>query len=530
MLQSILKLLGLESRAGQAPSLPSLPSASKKNSTVGQKEEKKAVKPANPEPLQKLANIAMSQIGVKEVGGNNKGAKIREYQAATNLKPAAWPWCFDGSVEALTNSGWKKLSEINGSEMVAQVDPVSATVSFVPPKAHIHIKTRMPIATVKTRSLFFRCDARHQFWGHWNAAENSTGPSLRSLSEMTSSLTIPSVTTASFGNHKYSNKDLDFIAAFVADGFFARKLRKNPKLAIQVSKPRKIEVLRTFGMSEYAASKAYGLSKSPLTTFECAIPEYFEEVFSDYKEIRWDWAMSLSAEQAGYFIDRYVFWDGTVKRGTLSTTRKQNFDVFVTLAFLAGRHPNARYREFDGKKTCYDMTTKKKKTRIIKKEHVFIEEDEIDLYCIEVPSGIIVCRDSEGTPFVTGNCAAFTGWTIYEWLKDKEVVQWLNLKTISPEAWRPKTAAAFGYIEWAKKRPNTTKVLPETAAPKVGDLVIFDFSHIGIVVEVNRGSFRAVEGNTNQRGTRDSDSGDGVWLKTRKNSLVRAFVRIHPSV
>lgn len=218
MLQSILKLLGLESRAGQAPSLPSLPSASKKNSTVGQKEEKKAVKPANPEPLQKLVAIAMSQVGVKEVGGNNRGVKIREYQAATNLKPAAWPWC-----------------------------------------------------------------------------------------------------------------------------------------------------------------------------------------------------------------------------------------------------------------------------------------------------------------------AALTSWVIREWLKDKEVVQWLGLKT-STEQWRPKTAAAFGYIEWAKKRPNTTKVLPETAAPKVGDLVIFDFSHIGIVVEVNRGSFKAVEGNTNQRGTRDSDSGDGVWLKTRKNSLVRAFVRIHPSV
>jgi hypothetical protein len=224
LLQSILKLLGLESKTGPAPSLPSLPSESKKKSTVVPKEEKKETKPAkpvpaNPEPIQKLVAIAMSQVGVKEVGGNNRGAKIREYQAATNLKPAAWPWC-----------------------------------------------------------------------------------------------------------------------------------------------------------------------------------------------------------------------------------------------------------------------------------------------------------------------AALCSWIIREWLKDKEVVQWLNLKATTPEQWRPKTAAAFGYIEWAKKRPNTTQVLPETATPKVGDLAIFDFSHIGIVVGVNKGSFKCAEGNTNQRGTRDSDSGDGVWLKTRKNSLVRAFVRIHPSV
>ena len=526
--QLILKLLGLESKDGPVPSLPSLPSESKMNLAP---EQSVPITPKKKEipAIEKLVEIALSQVGVKEVGGNNKGAKIREYQSATNLTPAAWPWCFDGSVETLTDRGWKKLSEIDGSEMVAQVDPKSATVSFVSPKAHIHIKTKMPIATVKTRSLFFRCDARHQFWGHWNATKNSNGPSLRPLSEMTSSLSIPAVTTASLGNPNFSNKDLDFIAAFVADGFFTRKLRKNPKLAIQVSKPRKIEVLRTFGMSEYTSSKIYGLSKSPLTTFECNIPEYFDEVFSDYKEIRWDWAMSLSAEQSSYFIDRYVFWDGTIKKKTILTSRKQNLDVFSALAILAGRHPNVRYRDYEGKKTCYEMTTKKRKTRIIKKEHVSIEEDEIDLYCVEVPSGIIVCRDSEGTPFVTGNCAAFTGWVIYEWLKDPETLKWLNLKLITPEKWRPKTAAAFGYIEWAKSRPATTKILTEKAKPQVGDLVIFDFSHIGIVVKVGENNFQCVEGNTNQRGTRDSNSGDGVWLKTRTASLVRNYIRINPS-
>lgn len=126
-------------------------------------------------------------------------------------------------------------------------------------------------------------------------------------------------------------------------------------------------------------------------------------------------------------------------------------------------------------------------------------------------------------------CAAFCCWAIEQWLKDKEVIKWLGLKTLAPSKWRPRTAAAFGFVEWARKHPNTTTVLPESTTPQIGDLAIFDFSHIGIVVAVGRGSFQCVEGNTNQKGTRDSDSGDGVWLKTRKNSLVRAFVRIHPS-
>lgn len=126
-------------------------------------------------------------------------------------------------------------------------------------------------------------------------------------------------------------------------------------------------------------------------------------------------------------------------------------------------------------------------------------------------------------------CAAFTSWVVQEWLKDEENVEWLGLKVMTPEKWRPKTAAAFGYIHWAKDRPATTKILSPKAKPQVGDFVIFDFSHIGIVTKVGEKNFQCVEGNTNGKGTRDSTSGDGVWLKTRTSSLVRNYVRINPS-
>jgi hypothetical protein len=101
---------------------------------------------------------------------------------------------------------------------------------------------------------------------------------------------------------------------------------------------------------------------------------------------------------------------------------------------------------------------------------------------------------------------------------------------MTPEKWRPKTAAAFGYISWAKERPATTKVLSTKAKPHVGDFAVFDFSHIGVVTKVlSDGRFQCAEGNTGPAGLRDSKSGDGVWLKTRSPSLVRSFVRINPS-
>ncbi len=41
----------------------------------------------------RLIAVAKSQVGVREVGGDNRGPRILQYQHATWLKPAAWPWC-----------------------------------------------------------------------------------------------------------------------------------------------------------------------------------------------------------------------------------------------------------------------------------------------------------------------------------------------------------------------------------------------------------------------------------------------------
>jgi GH24 family phage-related lysozyme (muramidase) len=44
--------------------------------------------------IEKLLEIAQREVGVREVGGNNCGVRVREYQAATDLRPlGTWPWC-----------------------------------------------------------------------------------------------------------------------------------------------------------------------------------------------------------------------------------------------------------------------------------------------------------------------------------------------------------------------------------------------------------------------------------------------------
>jgi GH24 family phage-related lysozyme (muramidase) len=44
--------------------------------------------------LGNLIAIAQHEVGVREVGGNNCGVRVRDYQRATDLRPlGAWPWC-----------------------------------------------------------------------------------------------------------------------------------------------------------------------------------------------------------------------------------------------------------------------------------------------------------------------------------------------------------------------------------------------------------------------------------------------------
>jgi hypothetical protein len=120
-------------------------------------------------------------------------------------------------------------------------------------------------------------------------------------------------------------------------------------------------------------------------------------------------------------------------------------------------------------------------------------------------------------------CAAFICWSVKEWLADPLVEEWLGLKVMTPEQWRPKTARAYGFLPWAKDRPKTTSILRPEDRAEPGDIVFYTFSHVGLVVSAKDGVLHTIEGNTNGEGSRE---GDGVYAKTRSVKIVRGYVRI----
>jgi len=125
-------------------------------------------------------------------------------------------------------------------------------------------------------------------------------------------------------------------------------------------------------------------------------------------------------------------------------------------------------------------------------------------------------------------CAALACWLLREWLRNADVMMALNFSTQDmAEQWRCKDASAFGWEKWAKKRG--LQVLPETELAKAGDFMVFDMSHIGLVIanqqgfETGKDLVYTIEGNTGSGGGRD---GDGVWPKKRHYTMTRSYIRM----
>ena len=109
-------------------------------------------------------------------------------------------------------------------------------------------------------------------------------------------------------------------------------------------------------------------------------------------------------------------------------------------------------------------------------------------------------------------CAAFICWLF------KEAV-----KPVALPFRRPTTAAAFGFEAWG--RDNGLTVLKSPQSVRRGDVVVYSFSHVGIAEtdSDSKGTFTAIEGNTNAAGERE---GGAVLRKRRKVRLVRSVVRL----
>lgn len=121
-------------------------------------------------------------------------------------------------------------------------------------------------------------------------------------------------------------------------------------------------------------------------------------------------------------------------------------------------------------------------------------------------------------------CAAFVCWCVLQ------VIQTHGLK---PQGWkRPRTAGAWDLENWAAGRPPHDpnagwQLMPFKTVPRRGDIVTFNWSHVGICTgfKANGQVVYTVEGNASLRAVSDSTSGDGVVARTHPLRSIRRVIR-----
>lgn len=83
------------------------------------------------------------------------------------------------------------------------------------------------------------------------------------------------------------------------------------------------------------------------------------------------------------------------------------------------------------------------------------------------------------------------------------------------------TASCNSLLTWYQKNKPASVV----KTPVPGAIIIYNFSHTGIVESVGNGMVTAIEGNTSPGATGSQSNGGMVCRRTRSTSLITAYIR-----
>jgi hypothetical protein len=138
--------------------------------------------------------------------------------------------------------------------------------------------------------------------------------------------------------------------------------------------------------------------------------------------------------------------------------------------------------------------------------------DSKELRAIFESDSLSINGVTDGYPW----CAAFVSFCVQKLLKNSP-----SFSITIP----PKEASVSRFLNtWAKN--NNCLIFPRNSEffnPQKGDIVVFTFSHIGIVEGVNGRMVTTIEGNTNDAGGRE---GSVVARKVRVNSIIKSYIRL----
>ena len=330
--------------------------------------------------------------------------------------------CFPLGTKTLTPSGWKNIEDIKIGDLVygfkegeIKLERVINTVKKPFDGNLINVSnSRHNITTTPNHDFIYIKD------GEWKKEEVKD---VKFNNHMQVPITGSFISSSTSSMRKLTYEDRLKIAIQADGGVSTYTLKSGEQkvsgvsggknVAFNLRKTKKIErleyLLKTLGIEYTKTQSSSGK--------EFYIKFYYNLEDKNIKSLSWVLDGPLSKKFCEDFIEECILWDGSTLHGDMNytSTNKENIEIVEQIAILAG-YRTSIYMNKDSERSekfsnCYKLSfSNKDKGQVLGGSYLKTEVPYSgDVACVTVPSGGIIVKQGDKSPFITGNCHANAG-------------------------------------------------------------------------------------------------------------------------
>ena len=312
--------------------------------------------------------------------------------------------CVPTDSEVLTRDGWVMLKDIQIGDEIACADIDNLRISFE--EVYDKVPTKQQ-DTYTNNDLTATKDHRMVYWTQSNQTPRIDFFNNILAKAETNQLYIPLAGQAQFEGLPISNEMIQFYVAVQADGHYMYEKKQDGTLSyygleFHFAKERKVdrikEILDSLNIAYTETKQSNGTVKIRAYNPEGfnIVSEMCEKYLQD-KDFTWDW-LRMSPEQAAFFLEEIMLWDGCIAGKKYTSKKKINLDIVNAIAAI-----NKVCSRIIGDSVFFRDTAYMNIVHETKRHPKRKGSQITEVSCVSVKTGTFLMRQ-HGKTFIVGNC------------------------------------------------------------------------------------------------------------------------------
>jgi thymidylate synthase ThyX len=381
------------------------------------------------------------------------GSVLEHASYSFALRNVSRVFCYDADTEVLTDDGWKKWPEVDGSETFATVNPDSGSLEYQRATEHFAGDYEGEMYKVRSEQVDLLVTPNHRMWVKaYDTQANKRGEEpyrVRLASEIfgkrvayqktadwhgqeTGSVEIPGTKRVWQARNRATETTRHYVGSTFPLEDFARFLGhwlaegslNGHQICIAQNRGERLKAIaqntREMGLPAYEVATGHGAVRTQNIALRDALAACGRRAHEKHipKYVH-DWGPSILR----IFLEAYVDGDGSRRsdgnHSVIYTTSSRMADELQVLAIKAGWSANIRVddrtgvervlasgQRFKNERPCYVVSLVKTRTLPLVNHNGARSDSWVPykgkVYCVKVPNGLLFVRRN-GKPVVSGN-------------------------------------------------------------------------------------------------------------------------------